>query len=203
MNAYKTISKDINTEIEPIKKSRFIAYAFHIENEQEALDSITNIKEKHSDANHHCWAYALIKDNKFRFSDDGEPSGSAGKPILSHIQGNGLLNTLVVVVRYFGGTKLGVGGLIRAYGHAAKEVLESASIIAVEPNCSIQVIYRYNETASIDIVLKHFNANILSQEYSEMIQLVVEISASDKLSFLEELKSVTKGRVEFKVFEKD
>ncbi|ASG68591.1 YigZ family protein [Francisella halioticida] len=203
MNVYKTISKNIQTEVEPIKKSRLIAYAFYIESEQEALDEIGTIKARYGDVNHHCWAYALTKDNRFRFSDDGEPNGSAGKPILSHIQGNDLLNVLVIVVRYFGGTKLGVGGLIRAYGQAAKDVLELADIVSVETNCCIQIIYGYNETASIDIVLKHYNVNILSQEYSEMVQLVVQENTSDKLSFIEELKNVTKGKVQFRVFEEN
>lgn len=107
------------------------------------------------------------------------------------------------MVRYFGGTKLGVRGLIRAYGDAAKEVIESASIVAVEPKSSIQLAYEYNETANVDIVLKHYNVNILSQEYLEIVKLVAQVNTSDKLSFIQELKSVTKGKIEVKVFEED
>jgi uncharacterized YigZ family protein len=201
MNFYKTISKNIQFEIEPIKKSRFIAYVFRAENEQEALDSITIVKEKYADANHHCWAYALVENNKFRFSDDGEPSGSAGKPILAHIQGSGLLNVLVVVVRYFGGVKLGVGGLIRAYGQAAKEALNMVEIINVEPSCHIYIKYEYNETANVDVVIRHYNAEVLSQQYSDVVMLVVQISSVDKVCFLEELNSVTKGKVKVEIID--
>lgn len=195
MSFYRTISENIHIEIEPIKKSRFIAYAFYIENEQEVFDHIDNIKATYSDANHHCWAYALTKDNKFRFNDDGEPSGSAGKPILSHIQGANLSNVLVIVVRYFGGTKLGVGGLIRAYGQAAKEVLNIANIIDMMPSCYIRIIYDYDETAHIETVLKHYNAVILSQEYLDTVMLDVQINDSDKLNFIEEINNITKGKV--------
>ncbi|MED7787487.1 YigZ family protein [Francisella sp. 19X1-34] len=195
MNSYKTISENIEFEIEPIKKSRFIAYAFYIESEKDALDSIEAIKEKYRDANHHCWAYALIEDNKFRFSDDGEPSGSAGKPILAHIQGSGLLNVLVVVVRYFGGVKLGIGGLIRAYGQAAKEVLSIANIADIKPSCHIQIVYEYSETANIDIVIRHYDVKVIAQEYLDTVMLMVQINSADKTKFLEELNSVTKGKI--------
>ncbi|WP_150466641.1 YigZ family protein [Francisella sp. SYW-9] len=201
MNSYKTISENIQLEIEPIKKSRFITYVFRIENEKEALESITTIKEKYNDANHHCWAYALIENNKFRFSDDGEPSGSAGKPIFAHIQGSGLVNVLVIVVRYFGGTKLGVGGLIRAYGQAAKEALDIVDIIDVEPSCYVQIKHRYSETANVDVAIRHHNVEVLSQQYSDIVILMVQISRIDKESFLEELNSVTKGKIKVEIID--
>ncbi|QIW09582.1 YigZ family protein [Francisella sp. LA112445] len=201
MNCYKTISENIQFEIEPIKKSRFITHVFYIENEQEALDSIATIKEKYNDANHHCWAYALVEDNKSRFSDDGEPSGSAGKPILAHIQGSGLLNILVVVVRYFGGVKLGVGGLIRAYGQAAKEALNIVDTIDIKPSCRIRIKHEYSETANTDIVLRHYNAEVLSQQYSDAVVLMVKISSTDKLCFLEELNNVTKGKAKVEIID--
>ncbi|QLE78980.1 YigZ family protein [Francisella sp. Scap27] len=196
MNSYKTISKHIQFEIEPIKKSRFIAYLFKVESEQNALDHINKLKAEFPTANHHCWAYALADNNQFRFSDDGEPSGSAGKPIFSHIQGHDLTNVLVVIVRYFGGTKLGIGGLIRAYGQATKKVIESAEIIEVQPCSSVCIKYDYTETASVETVIKHFDAEIVSQSYDIFITMTVKINAIDKFEFIQEIINTTKGNAE-------
>ncbi|AIT09247.1 ABC transporter [Candidatus Francisella endociliophora] len=198
MNSYKTISQNIELEIEPIKKSRFIAYLYKVESEQDALSYISELKAKFPDANHHCWAFSLIKENKFRFSDDGEPSGSAGKPILSHIQGHDLTNVLVVVVRYFGGTKLGVGGLIRAYGQAAKEVLKLAEIIEVQPQSHIRIEYGYTETTNIEIIIKRFCAEVINQSYDSNIVINVKVNSSDRLEFIQEVINITRGSAKVK-----
>lgn len=193
MNSYKIISKNIQFEIEPIKKSRFIAYLFKVESEQEALNNINNLKAEFPTANHHCWAYALAENCRFRFSDDGEPSGSAGKPILSHIQGHDLTNVLVVIVRYFGGTKLGVGGLIRAYGQATKEVIGLAEIIEVQPCSSVCIKYDYTETASVETVIKRFDAEIVSQSYDGFVTMIAKINTIDEFEFIQEIINMTKG----------
>lgn len=201
MNSYKTISQNIELEIEPIKKSRFIAYLYKVESEQEALNYISELKAKFPDANHHCWAFSLIKENKFRFSDDGEPSGSAGKPIFSHIQGHDLSNVLVVVVRYFGGTKLGVGGLIRAYGQAAKEVLDLVEIIEVQPQSNIYIKYDYAETTNIEIIIKRFGAEVINQNYDSSVVINVKVNTSDKLEFIREIINITRGNAKVKDIE--
>src|SRR5690625_6678228 len=110
-----------------IKDSRFIAESFGVEDVDHALSLIETIRRREHSATHHCWAYRIDADT-FRFNDDGEPSGTAGAPILRQIEGRELINTLVVVTRYYGGTKLGTGGLIRAYGDAAAEVLAISRI---------------------------------------------------------------------------
>lgn len=199
MSSYKTISQDIQLEITPIKKSRFIAYAFYVENEQSILTKINTLKITYSDANHHCWAYSLFDNNQFRYNDAGEPTGSAGKPILSHIQGKELTNILVVIIRYFGGTKLGVGGLIRAYGRATKEVLETTTIIDVKSQCKLCIKYQYDQTNNVAIVLNHYNAVVLEEKYSDFITLIIKINASDKSYFIAELANLTKDSVKIEM----
>ncbi|QEO56431.1 YigZ family protein [Francisella marina] len=195
MNSYKTIFENLEFEISPIKKSRFISFVYKVASHEEVLEAIDNVKIIYPGANHYCWAYSLVDNNQLRFSDDGEPNGSAGKPILSHIQGLGISNVLVVVVRYFGGTKLGVGGLVRAYGQAAKEGLALAKIIDVEPQSEILIEYDYSETASVDNLLNRYNIQIIRENYSNLISKVIKICTSEKSIFLEEITNITKGRV--------
>lgn len=195
MNSYKTIFENLEFEISPIKKSRFISFVYKVASHEEVLEAIDNVKIIYPGANHYCWAYSLVDNNQLRFSDDGEPNGSAGKPILSHIQGLGISNVLVVVVRYFGGTKLGVGGLVRAYGQAAKEGLALAKIIDVEPQSEILIEYDYSETANVDNLLNRYNIQIIKENYSNLISKVIKICTSEKPIFLEEITNITKGRV--------
>jgi uncharacterized YigZ family protein len=201
MNSYMTISDNTNIEIEPIKKSRFIAHAFQVESEYDVSDRLREIKSIFSDANHHCWAYSLIKDNKFRFSDDGEPNGSAGKPILAHIRGNSLFNVLVVITRYFGGTKLGVGGLIRAYGQATKEVLAQTKILDVEPQCTMNIEYEYNETANIEMIFKRYNVVICRENYSNLISQTISINTLNKIAIINDITNITKGKAKVKILD--
>ncbi|MBK2025420.1 YigZ family protein [Francisella philomiragia] len=195
MNSYRTIFENLEFEISPIKKSRFISFVYKVTSHEEVLEAIDNAKIIYPGANHYCWAYSLVDNNQLRFSDDGEPNGSAGKPILSHIQGLGISNVLVVVVRYFGGTKLGVGGLVRAYGQAAKEGLALAKIIYVEPQSEILIEYDYSETANVDNLLNRYNIQIIKENYSNLISKVIKICTSEKSIFLEEITNITKGRV--------
>ncbi|QUE31805.1 YigZ family protein [Francisella philomiragia] len=195
MNSYKAIFENLEFEILPIKKSRFISFVYKVASHEEVLEAIDNAKIIYPGANHYCWAYSLVDNNQLRFSDDGEPNGSAGKPILSHIQGLGISNVLVVVVRYFGGTKLGVGGLVRAYGQAAKEGLALAKIIYVEPQSEILIEYDYSETANVDNLLNRYNIQIIKENYSNLISKVIKICTSEKSIFLEEITNITKGRV--------
>ncbi len=201
MITYKTISEHIQTEILPIKKSRFIANAFPIENDTDMINHLALVKCTYPDARHHCWAYTLIQDNKLRFNDDGEPNGSAGRPILSHIQGKDLFNVFVVVTRYFGGTKLGVGGLIRAYGQAAKEALELGDIIEIHPKSTIAIEYQYDETINIEIVFRKYNASILSEAYADLIKQIISLDTSECENFISEVTNITKGKATIKMLD--
>ena len=125
---FNSIKENVSGEIIE-KKSRFIANIFYIESESEAEDIIKEIKKEYYDARHNCFAYIIDRENISKFSDDGEPSGTAGVPILNILKGRNLSNILVIVTRYFGGTLLGTGGLVRAYSDATIEALKNADII--------------------------------------------------------------------------
>lgn len=153
-DTYKTIetqSKSIFRD----RASKFIALAKPVLNELEAKQYLAEIKKEYWDANHHCFAYLLGFDKSgFRFNDDGEPSGTAGRPIFGQIQSKDLTNIIVVVVRYFGGTKLGVSGLINAYKTAAREALEAATIIELTVNDVYEVKFTYQQMNNVMKLLK-------------------------------------------------
>ena len=129
MDSYKTVSAPNEHEIDKIKGSRFLGFVCPVQDEEQALQHVEALRKRFYDARHWCWAYRLGRGRDvFRYQDDGEPSGTAGRPILQEIDGRELTDVLVVVVRYFGGTKLGTGGLARAYGDAARATLGSAEI---------------------------------------------------------------------------
>ena len=122
------------------KKSRFIADIFSVSSEEEALQILEKVKKKYWDARHHCWAYAIGNEQvQERLSDDGEPSGTAGKPILEVIRGNEIHNVLIVVTRYFGGTLLGTGGLVRAYTQAAQEGIAASTIVTKTQGYKVKI----------------------------------------------------------------
>jgi uncharacterized YigZ family protein len=131
-----------------VKGSKFIGTVFCAKTESEALSLLEKTRKKYFDATHNCYAY-LIQNGTFKFSDDGEPSGSAGKPIFNVLKGSGLTNTLIIVTRYFGGTKLGVGGLVRAYSDCAKKVLELVETVELEEVVTVKTKLNFNEAQYI------------------------------------------------------
>ncbi len=146
--------------------SRFIGLAVPVSNEQEMKLELEKIKKKYFDATHHCYAFRLGYDKTvFRFNDDGEPSGTAGRPIFGQIQSKDLTNLLVVVVRYYGGTKLGVSGLINAYKTAAKEALEGNTIIEKTVNDVYVVLFTYEQMNDVMRILKDEHIKQLSQNF--------------------------------------
>ena len=180
--SYNTIGQQSVAEFKD-RGSRFLAYAFPIKNVDEFKNHLQLLKKEHPKTVHHCFAYRIGFDrNNFRVSDDGEPSGSAGKPILGQIDSKELTNTLVIVVRYFGGTLLGVPGLINAYKSATAMTLQLTTIIAkaVEINYTLQ--FDYTQMNDVMILLKKYNCTIISQE----AQLFCILKAGVPLSRLEE-----------------
>ena len=146
MEEFKTILERGTAEIEE-KKSRFIADIFYIENSKQAEEKIKEVKKKYFDAKHHCYAYRVIENNaiKEKQSDDGEPSGTAGAPMLNILNKNGFANVLIVVTRYFGGTLLGTGGLIRAYSEATLKVINESKIVKQKMGYEMKVVIPYKE----------------------------------------------------------
>jgi len=174
-----------------IKKSRFLAQALRVENPEEALTML----EKHSDsdATHNCWAYRI--EDQYRFSDDGEPGGSAGRPILMAIEGQGLDHILVIVTRYFGGIKLGVGGLVRAYGGTASECLRQASRIEVRPTVEIEIKISFKHAGQVYLLLEEIGGIKLGEVFGEdgpRIQVQIEESQIETLRM--RVRDISRGQ---------
>lgn len=176
---YKTI-KDKNIAEIVEKKSKFIAQVFYIESKEEAEDIIFEMKKEYYDARHNCYAYSVFNTEKnevyTKYSDDGEPSGTAGVPILSVINGNNLVNVLIIVTRYFGGILLGTGGLVRAYKEAAEKVIDVSKLYRFIKGYEIKILLDYNKWDNFTYYCKINGINIISAEYFEKIECIFEIS---------------------------
>ena len=182
-DTYKTISAAVDSCYTE-KRSRFIAYAVPVRTVEEVKEQVDKFKKQYYDARHVCWAYMLGPERiTFRSNDDGEPSGTAGKPILGQINSLGLTDLLVVVVRYFGGIKLGTGGLIVAYKTAAAEVLSIADIEERTVDEVITVQFEYPFMNGIMRIIKEDNPEVLSQSFDMNCEMTLRIrkSESDKL----------------------
>lgn len=176
MQEYKTVEKEAN-DFFIEKKSKFIGYAKPVKTQEEAVEFISEIKSKHWDATHNVYAYVLRENNIQRYSDDGEPSGTAGVPVLDVMLKENLVDVCVVATRYFGGTLLGAGGLVRAYSHTSKIALEAAGIITMA-QCSVmsaEVDYSFYDR--LNILLSDFSAIILDTSFSDKV--CVEFSVKE------------------------
>ena len=179
--SYKTIVKS-SEGLYKEKGSKFIALSFHAESEEQCKLILQDVKKEYYDARHHCYAYRVNpEDEKYRSNDDGEPSGSAGKPILNQLYSLELFNVIVIVVRYFGGTKLGVSGLINAYKSSAREALESTKIITRHLTREFELVFEYPLMNDIMRVIKEENLKILDQDFaiSCVIKIVVKKNAKE------------------------
>lgn len=183
MKEYKTVEFESSDEFTE-KKSRFIGYVKPVKTQAEAVEFINSIKTKHWDATHNVSAYVLKKNNIQRSSDDGEPSGTAGVPVLDVLLKEGLVDVCVVVTRYFGGTLLGAGGLIRAYSHGSKIAVEAGHIITMAPCKIITVSVDYSFYDRMNIMLGDFGANIENSEFADKVNIVFSLKESlvDNLS---------------------
>lgn len=174
------------------KGSRFIGYAYPIDAEAEIKDILGDLRASHPKARHFCWAYRLGPDkNVYRLNDDGEPGGSAGRPILNTILSAGLTNIFVVVVRYFGGTLLGVPGLINAYKTATTEALNNSITVERTINDVYQLSFSYNSTNSVMKIIKEEHLKILDQRFDMESELRVEIPQGRASGILARLNDIT------------
>ena len=172
---FKTIAKPAEGLYKD-KGSRFIALAFPVENEEEIKEIVTSIKEKYYDARHHCYAWCLgVAKTNFRANDDGEPSSTAGKPILGQIQSHDLTNILIVVVRYFGGIKLGVSGLIHAYREAAADALQNAMVIEKTVDEKLRITFSYLVMNDVMKVIKEENPDVLERNFELQCEMLLSI----------------------------
>lgn len=178
--SYHTIA-DSTTGIYKEKGSKFLAFAYPVASEIEIKEKLNELKKEYFDARHHCYAWILGPDkSRFRTFDDGEPNHSAGDPILGKIRSADLTNILVVVVRYFGGIKLGVGGLTIAYKAAAEDALKKARIIQLEVTAELEVVFEYEITSDVMRMLKELDAKILEQNFAERTRLQISVPLEEK-----------------------
>ncbi len=196
MDSYRTISGDGLGEIVE-KKSRFIAQVFHVTDEEEALAHLERIRKQHWDARHHCWAYVIGRNpGTERMSDDGEPAGTAGKPILEVLRGSSLTDVFLVVTRYFGGTLLGTGGLVRAYTSAAQEALAHTEIITNIHGIKLRITTDYTGLGKIQYLIGQRKLEILDTVYSDHVELTVLVPDDERGSLVKDLMEGTNGQAQ-------
>lgn len=179
-----------------IEKSRFLTYSAHVESEEEARAFVAEIRSKHSLATHVCFAFISDKTgNLQRFSDDGEPQGTAGVPILEVLKAKKLFETAVAVVRYFGGIKLGAGGLVRAYSSSAAENLDGADIRVLEMCSEYELTVEYTGVDSLQKYVSSRTCSLLSTDYGEKVTFKIAVKKQEAEGFCTELIDYMQGRV--------
>ncbi len=193
--SYKTIEGAADFELVE-KKSRFIAHAQHVEGEDEARAVIDEQKERYPDARHHVYAYVLRENNRVRYSDDGEPKRTAGLPVLDVIEHSELRDIVIVVTRYFGGTLLGTGGLVRAYTRAAQGALDQVNAVSLAACCDILVEVAYGDYDTLAHALEDMPVEILGTDYAATITLQIRCLNSSAEIVCEEIRDLTNGRAE-------
>ncbi|SFG72989.1 YigZ family protein [Sporolactobacillus nakayamae] len=196
LDAYITVKKNALIETE-IKRSRFISAVYPINDESEADQLIQIVRKEHWKANHNCFAYIIGKKQEIqKASDDGEPSGTAGVPMLDVLKRRGICNVLVIVTRYFGGIKLGAGGLIRAYAHAASNGLNAAEVVRQAPTdqWSVSVDYHLSGTLENKLHESHYIVNDVS--YSDKVTFDIYTSQVDSPIFSEWITNLTSGQAQ-------
>ena len=180
------------------KGSKFLAFAFPVETEQHVKEELLQLKKEYPTANHHCYAYLLGADKQhYRANDDGEPSYTAGKPILGQIQSSDLTNVLIVIVRYFGGTLLGVSGLINAYKTAAAEVIKRCEIIEKQIMFRYQLAFGFNEMNEVMKLLKQLGCKIHTQQFDTRCLLSFSVRKSQAEQCEEKLKLIPQLKLDY------
>lgn len=191
--SYRTIRTGGTFEVTE-KKSRFIGEAGHAENEEEALAFLETIRKKHYDAKHHCFAFIGNGGAPVRSSDDGEPQGTAGHPILGVLQGAGLCGSILVVTRYFGGTLLGTGGLVRCYTAAAKGAVEASSVIEKKKGTRCTLRASYTDSGRLTYLLAENQIPVLDTSYGEDVALEMIIPYRKEDALAKKIAEATAGR---------
>lgn len=194
MQTYNTVYEAGSGEIVE-KKSRFIAHVFPVSTEDEVLDIIEQTKKRYWDARHNCYAFVLGSGGEItRCSDDGEPSGTAGRPILEVLTGQGLKNVLVIVTRYFGGTLLGTGGLVRAYSAAAKEGLKNSKIITKQLGKLLTITTDYNGIGKLQYIAANQMLSVMDTVYAEQVQMKILVAQGQYEKVEKEITEATSGQ---------
>lgn len=193
-DTYRTIEAPARAE-QTVDGSRFLADALPAADRDTVEVRLEQVREREPKATHHCSAYRLGRGGEdFRYDDDGEPSGTAGRPILRQIDARDLTNALVVVTRYFGGTELGTGGLVRAYGDAASAALDRAPLVERVVRTPIRLRFAYDDTSPAQRVLQQFDAEVQDSEYTEVTTLTVGVRRSEVDAFVDAFTNALSDR---------
>lgn len=189
-----TVTTRLRHEAEPSKGSRFIATVVPVSNEETAKAALAEIRAEMPDAGHHCWAWRIASPSIDRASDDGEPGGSAGRPILAQLTGRDLVDTAVIVSRYWGGTKLGVGGLVRAYGGAAGEALDHAVLEPWVAQAAAIVTHEHSDTDAVVRAMSSVRSTDVDVAYAAAVTRYIEVAADDVQQLETAIADATAGR---------
>ncbi len=195
-DTYKTITKPSEEVLFKDKNSKFFGYAFPVVSEEEVKEHIEDLKKKHHAARHWCYAWQLGKEDfHYRANDDGEPSNSAGMPIYGQIQSFEVTNVLIVVVRYFGGTKLGVGGLINAYKIAAQMALEASKIVTRTIDLKFEIAFDYPEINKVMRVIKENDLKVIDQILELDCKIIISVRKGEAENIFEKFDSIFKVEI--------
>jgi len=197
MPSHLTLGDTSVAEPPPSKGSRFIGHAAPAQSADDAMAFVVSIRERYPDATHHCFAWRTeAGDRGWRASDDGEPGGTAGRPILARIDGAELIGVVVVVVRYYGGTNLGKGGLIRGYGGAAAAVLANSSVISVRETQQLTVGIAYGDQGAVHGVLRRFELEPSAERFDTQVSLTLDVPTEDVDALRQAINDRTAGRAD-------
>ena len=190
MQEFITIKEDVETEIVE-KKSKFIGHLFYVESAEEAEQKIKEMKKKYFDARHNCIAYRVLEQGKLieKSNDDGEPSGTAGAPMLNILQKNNMVNIVIIVTRYFGGILLGTGGLVRAYSNCLMLAIENSIKISKCMGVELEVKLEYKEFENFKYYCKNNDINIINLQYNENIVCQIELEEAKKQKLIKDLET--------------
>ena len=195
--SYKTLRARGSEEF-IINKSRFIGYGAPCETEEEALAFLREIREKHKDATHNCYAYIIgLNAGIMRYSDDGEPGGTAGLPIIEVMKSRGVVNCAVVVTRYFGGILLGAGGLVRAYAQGSKTALDASGVVIMEKSVRHLVEVDYSTWQRLEHYLRTAPCQTLETEFTDRVLATLMMKKTDEAQVLSDITRLTDARAEF------
>ena len=201
MDSYITVKELAEYRFED-RKSIFIGYAKPISVEAEAIEFIQAVKKKHPDARHWVYAYVLRENSTTRFTDDREPQGTAGMPVLDIIRKNGVTDTIIVVVRYFGGILLGTGGLVHAYTEAALGALRESKIIKYDTYSDFEISVSYSDYQKITFTLSEFNVYTIDTDYSDVVKITASVISTSYDELCEKLSEITSARAIIKFLNK-
>ena len=189
--SFKTIKSPLENILLKEKGSKFVGFAFPVNNGAEVKAALEKVRAEHPKATHHCYAFRLgIEGENYRANDDGEPSGSAGLPIYNQLLANELTHILLIVVRYYGGTKLGVSGLVKTYKESAKLTLEECEIITKDLESEVEIEFDFNKQNQIFTLLNKFDGKILNFFSEEQCKIIAKINTSQKENISEQLSEM-------------